>query len=174
MDVNFPPYGQFSRMYEDAVTPGSLAPPAWRPNLPPLERESTFLKWRQDTVHLITHVLWPQWDASSHKWLNPDHHRMTDLTMADFDVYADIEKSQIFEKTPVSPVGAASIPTHREYFLDEDGAQFGARYYFYDSTLPSEQLSNFLPDLKSALKNKAGSISVQIKQLIQRPRAYQV
>jgi hypothetical protein len=174
MTFQFPPYGQLSRFYLDMVVPGSLAPISWRPQLPPPERESTYLQWRRETVELINQVLWPAWDDASSSWRNGDHEKMLALTLADFQLYSKIEASRVFYRTPNSPVRAASIPSHHDYFEDEDTAQFGERYYFYDTTLPSDQLALVIPALKQTLENKAGSVSIQIKKLLQRPRAYQV
>lgn len=172
--ITFPPYGEFARVYRESVDPTSLAPIAWRPGLPKPERERTWIEWRDETVKLITNTLWPQWCETQKSWINPNHAAMEALTLADFDLFDALGSSAILESQPKSPVAAASIPTHRQYFVDEDSAKLGERYYFYDTTLPPAQLDKVLPDLRSALKDKAGSVSIQVKQLLQRPRAYQV
>ena len=172
--IAFPPYGQFARTYDESVDPAALAPTAWRPTLSQPEREATWLDWRKETIHLINESLWPQWDEKSSTWLNPDFARMEKLTSADFDLFAKLNASGALDSLPKTPVAAASIPTHRHYFVDEDTAKLGDRYYFYDTTLPSSQLDKFLPDLRLTLKEKAGSVSIQVKQILQRPRAYQV
>lgn len=172
--INFPPYGEFARIYRDSVDPVALAPNAWRPSLPRDEREQTWFEWRTETISLINDTLWPQWSGSVNTWVNPNAAAMEKLTHADFDLFDELNKLDVLDKQPSSPVSAASIPTHRQYFIDEDTAKLGERYYFYDTTLPSSQLDKFLPDLRAALKEKAGSVSIQFKQLLQRPRAYQV
>lgn len=172
--ISFPPYGEFARVYRESVDPTSLAPIAWRQGLSKSERESTWLEWRNETVKLISETLWPQWSETQKNWINPDNAAMEALTLADFDLFGELGKSGVFDSQPISPVAAASIPTHRQYFVDEDSAKLGERFYFYDTTLPAAQLEMILPDLRTALKDKAGSVSIQIKQLLQRPRAYQV
>jgi hypothetical protein len=174
MKFQFPPYGRFAREYQDTVHAGSLAPPSWRPALAAVEREASFLEWRNETISLINDFLWPQWDVASSSWLNGNHSDMMTLTLADFKLFSEIEHSGVFYDQPVSPVGAASIPSHREYFEDEDTGQFANRYHFYDTTLPSGRLAKIVPDFKEILKKKTGSVSIQIKQLLQRPRAYQI
>ena len=172
--ISFPPYGEFARVYRESVDVTSLAPNAWRPTLPKPERELTWLEWRDETVKLIAATLWPQWSEAQKAWINPDHAAMEALTLADFDLFVELGQSGIFDSQPASPVAATSIPTHRQYFVDEDTAKLGDRYYFYDTTLPAAQLDKVVPDLRAALKDKAGSVSIQVKQLLQRPRAYQV
>jgi hypothetical protein len=174
MIFNFPPYGRFSRLYQDGVKPKALAPTCWRPTLPVREREKSYLEWRQDTVALINQALWPMWDATAGTWLRGDSSKMMALTLADFELFSVLENAAVFDLQPESPVCAASIPSHRAFFLDEDSPRFGERYNFYDTTLPTRPLANLIPDLQFALKNMAGSVSIQIKQLLQRPRAYQV
>ncbi|MBD2055325.1 hypothetical protein H6F88_04675 [Oculatella sp. FACHB-28] len=172
--IVYPPYGQFARIYKESVDPASLAPNAWRPALPQFEREQTWLEWRNETIKLINETLWPQWDQTASAWFNPDHNRMHALTTADFELFSTIDGPAVLDQRPDTPVAAASIPTHRQYFVDEDTAKLGDRYFFYDVTLPSQQLDKLPSDLRQALKDKAGSVSIQIKQLLQRPRAYQV
>lgn len=172
--ITFPPYGQFARIYRESVDPHVLAPIAWRPILPTEEREATWIQWRTDTVELINVTLWPQWDETSANWLNGDAAKMQAITLADFELFAKIQNSGILDRQPVSPIAAMSIPSHRQYFVDEDTGKLGERYYFYDTKLPTAQLEKIIPDLRQTLKDKAGSVSIQIKQMLQRPRAYQV
>jgi PAP2 superfamily len=172
--ITFPPYGEFARVYRESVNPTELAPNAWRPELAKPERERTWLEWRAETVRLITSTLWPQWSETHKNWLNPDFAAMESLTIADFDLFKELNASGVLDAQPTSPVAAASIPTHRQYFIDEDTAKLGDRYYFYDTTLPTAQLEKVLPDIRTALKEKTGSVSIQIKELLQRPRPYQV
>lgn len=172
--TTYPPYGQFARVYRESVDPANLAPPAWRPTLPKPEREQSWLEWRNETVRLINETLWPQWSESTSGWLNPDTAKMDALTAADFDLLTEFDTAGVLDQQPSTPVSAASIPSHRQYFVDEDSAKLGDRYFFYDTTLPAAQLEKVVPDLRQVLKDKAGSISIQIKQILQRPRAYQV
>jgi hypothetical protein len=172
--IEFPPYGQFARVYAESVDPASLAPSAWRPELPNPDREKSFLEWRDETVRLINETLWPSWDEAGLKWVDANFDRMKELTEADFRGFEPLLAEGALDKRPSTPVSAASIPTHRQYFLDEDTAKLGERYFFYDTTLPSTELDLFLSDLRDTLRQKAGSISIQIKTIVQRPRAYQV
>lgn len=172
--ITFPPYGEFARIYRESVDPTTLAPSAWRPALSKPERERTWLDWRDETVGLINATLWPQWDTSASAWMNPNPAAMEALTLSDFSMFDETHKSGVLDAQPASPLAAASIPTHRQYFVDEDTAKLGDRYYFYDTTLPSSQLDKVSTDLRAALKEKAGSVSIQVKHLLQRPRAYQV
>lgn len=172
--VFYPPYGQFARVYRESVDENSLAPEAWRPGSSKTDRETSWMLWRNETVKIINETLWPAWDEATQSWLNANTDRMDGLTLADFDLFSKINADGILDRQPVSPVAAMAIPTHRQYFLDEDTAKLGERYHFYDTTLPTEQLEKIVPDLKLTLKQKAGSVSIQIKTILQRPRAYQV
>jgi hypothetical protein len=172
--ASYPPYGQFARIYKDSVDINSLAPEAWRPTVSKPERESSWMLWRNETVKIINETLWPKWDETTRSWHNADTTSMDALTIADFELFSVINAAGILDRQPVSPVAAKAIPTHRQFFSDEDTAKLGERYYFYDTTLPTEQLDKIVPDLKLALKQKAGSVSIQIKTILQRPRAYQV
>lgn len=173
-EVRFPPYGAFAAVYENSVDASALAPPAWSPQLPLAEREATWTRWRDETVEIITKTLWPKWNPADQDWLNGDASHMLALTLADFDLFGQINSLGLLETMPQTSVSAASIPSHRQYFLDEDTGKLGDRYYFYDHTLPASQLEMLPGDLRAGLKEKAGSVSIQFKQLIQRPRAYQV
>ncbi|KSV76025.1 hypothetical protein N185_16385 [Sinorhizobium sp. GW3] len=174
MEIKFPAYGEFATVYQNSVNPQALAPAAWRPNLPQAERESSWKQWRSETLAIINSTLWPQWDENSHDWLNGDYDKMLALTLADFEQFARLHAAGVFDAAPKTPVSAASIPTHRQYFVDEDTGKLGERYYFYDHSLPSAQLEKLPTDLRAGLKDKAGSVSIQFKQFVQRPRAYQV
>lgn len=172
--IEFPPYGQFARIYVSSVDPNSLAPNHWRPDCPKVERESSFLDWRNETVRIINRVLWPSWDAAESSWIEPNIDRMKELTEADFEGFDTLNSEAALDGRPATPVSATSIPTHLQYFVDEDTSKLGARYFFYDPTLPASELERFVTDLGESLVEKAGSISIQVKTIIQRPRAYQV
>jgi hypothetical protein len=171
----FPPYGEFPTRYNDLINPAALAPPAWRPNS--TDRETTWGAWRDATLVIINQKLWPQWDSAQCDWISPDLPAMHALTNCDFDLLAQIQQSGLLNQKPATPVSAASIPSHKEFFVDEDTAKIGTRYFFYDTTLPGEQLQFFLngpTNFGDILRQKCGSASIQFKQKIQRPRAYQV
>ncbi|KWV59178.1 hypothetical protein AS026_29185 [Rhizobium altiplani] len=173
-EPRFPAYGEFALIYERSVDPQGLAPAAWRPTLPLSERESTWLQWRSETISIINRTLWPSWDTASNNWHAADESQMLGLTLADFDLFERLEATKILDTFPQTSTSAASIPSHRQYFTDEDTAKLGERYFFYDHTLPATQLDKLPSDLRAGLKDKAGSVSIQFKQIIQRPRAYQV
>jgi hypothetical protein len=172
--VSYPAYGQFARVYKDSVDVNSLAPEMWRPSVSKPEREASWMAWRDETVRIINETLWPSWDETTQSWRAANINQMDALTIADFELFSSINAVGMLDLQPSSPVAATAIPTHRQYFVDEDTAKLGERYNFYDTTLPTEQLEKIVPDLKFALKQKAGSVSIQIKTVLQRPRAYQV
>jgi hypothetical protein len=175
---SFPPYGEFARQYNELVNSNALAPISWKPGLASVDREESWIEWRKETLSLINEVLWPQWDPAIKDWVSPDLAAMHALTKCDFSLFHEIEQESVLNKKPVTAVSAMSIPSHKEFFQDEDSpGKIGTRYYFYDCTLPSEQLQLFVDGPNSfskILESKCGSASIQIKQKIQRPRAYQV
>ncbi|WP_431113359.1 hypothetical protein [Variovorax paradoxus] len=88
------------------------------------------MDWRTETVRLINQMLWPSWDEATGSWLQPDLARMQALTLADSDLFATSNAHGILDKSPSTPVVAASIPTHRQYFVDEGSGKLGERYFF--------------------------------------------
>lgn len=174
--TEFPPYGALARAYQDSITSAPLPPPAWNQGSDVDSRDQTWRAWRERVLAVINAVLWPQWNEEAHQWVSPDLNRMTALTEADFSILTILnEENRLLDTRPTPRNAATAIPTHRQFFVDEDGTRpIGERYITYDVTLPAEHVSSMPSTMLIALKDKAGSTSLQFKSRLQRPRAYQI
>jgi hypothetical protein len=174
-DFQFPPYGEFDRGYIEGINPHVLFPLAWRPHLTLDQRKESWLHWRRETLRLINELLWPRWDTETCAWIDPNLDLMIRLTERDFTLFGEIAGDAILHKQPKTAVSSKATPSHFDFFQDEDSGALGVRYNYYDVTLPMAQLAA-VTNYKVVLDAKAGSgsVSLQFKQQLQRPRAYQV
>lgn len=169
--MQFPPYGQFARVYNDSVLPGSLAPPNFRTDLAPPLRAAEWDRWFAETLTLLTSTLWPAWNRQANHWDGADEARMTALTLADLAIMPSL-RGQLTAR-PTSTTATAWIPTHLDFFSDEDSGKLGERYASYDATLAPARAVAVAADVRNSIRDNTGSSSIQFKQRLVRPRPYQ-
>lgn len=170
----FYPYGNIARPYLESIDKNMLFPDNWFKNLSINERQSKWIDWRNETETIINKVLWPSWDYLKNEWISGDNQKMIELTKSDLVLLKEIHSLGILKNYPRTKVSSNSIPSHYEYFDDEDNSKLGINYSFYDTTLPRQLILTFAKDLVESLKSSIGSTSMQFKSLFQRPRAYQI
>jgi len=155
----FPPWGYMDENLLADIDP--LIPLDWE-----LENgeDPTYAQWMAWVDDLVTHIrtlIWPQTDIILPGLLN-----------ADFDLLHALHPSMGL------PINSA-LPTtvqHYDFFAQEDDPNiaFGKGYEAYDDTLPKHVMDNFTTVLTAGIADKVGSLDLQLKNRIQRPRAYQV
>jgi hypothetical protein len=139
------------------------------PNDFPSRDRSVWRTWVAEIVKDISDNLWPTYDPQSpNRWQTL---QVKDLLEADFTVFSVL--SEIFN-LPIS----GRYPTqvlHSAAFAEEDTAiPLGSNYKVYDPN-HSDRFYEELPGILAAgIGNKLGTLSLQLKQAFQRPRAYQV
>jgi len=138
--------------------------------------------WRDKTLEIILTLLWPVYDFDSRSWQGAATTLMHGLTEADFrllQVLRPVLRTNVPNlANPVSHFEMFQLEDHAEDKLDrEAGVDRGV-----DRTLRS-YLENRADQLTidtlarwvgSGMLRKAGSLPVQLKRYLQRPRAFQV
>jgi hypothetical protein len=163
-----PPWGRMDEKLESllgqAVVPIDWSPPDGSP--------VTMTKWKQWRAELITGIdtmLWPAYEKTGASWSSPAVAKLLD---ADFKLLSDLHENlglPIKSRYPTKVV-------HNDLFLEEDDAsiEFGSHYERYDPKLPPHCLKDFTNALIAGMADKVGTLDLQLKQVFQRPRAYQV
>jgi hypothetical protein len=164
----FPPWGNLDAetLYEirEHRIPADWLPADGSP--PTTENWAAFI---EDVLTVIGAVLWPRYQAGVSSW---DTNTIRELFRVDFELMESLALQ--FEK-PITSLFATSV-THSQLFLDEDNDDefgLGVGYERYDPTLPVAR-QGLVELLRKGVARKAGTTSHQLKQELQRPRAYQV
>jgi hypothetical protein len=163
-----PPWGRMEEKLEAAVG-SAIVPIDWTP---PDGSPVTMTKWKQWLAELIKGIdsmLWPVYEKTGTSWGSP---RVAKLLDADFQLLSDLHWNlglPINSRYPTKFV-------HNDFFLQEDDAsiEFGSNYERYDPKLPPHCLKDFTNVLIAGMADKVGTLDLQLKQVFQRPRAYQV
>jgi hypothetical protein len=172
----FPPYGLMT--FEDVsdMKTAKLFPNDWK-GVPgsqaPLDTQ--WKQWLEATVHLINDVLWPTYDMSAGSWQGKSSNKMEQLTRTDLGLLANLQSvsRQMLDQQIAGNVPGRS--THRELFRIEDGGAEGFGTYFgeYDAEFPLLLLKKLPQLIMTGLDAKSLNTDLQVKQRLQRPRAYQ-
>jgi hypothetical protein len=181
--VMFPPYGHMVQEYEADIADGGTAPSDWR------ETAGDWLVWRSKVLDLLSTVLWPRYDYKTQAWVGPAANFMEELTSADFALLRGL-RSRLD-----TPAGLANPLTRFELFQFEDtttvqlavngipGITLKAiELRSVERTLVEHMtgvvsqpiLDGLVSRYRQGLGDKAGSLDLQLKQQLQRPRAYQM
>jgi hypothetical protein len=156
----------------DALVQGLMQnrpiPEAWQPNAPG-NTEQQWRQWRDSLIEDLASVLWPTYDQRQGAWSQPPNAALVD---ADFELMDGL-KSQLDE--PVRG-RAAEQTKHRVFFDEEDDDYllFGHKYDRYDPALPRYLRDELTTIMLNGYDRKLGTLHLQLKQVFQRPRAYQV
>lgn len=135
-----------------------------------LADESTFLAWIDSIADQIAEVLWPRFvPGPEASWKGKAVETAKTLTQADFQLMSDLKKMLV-----LAPNGrSGSQRTHKFQFVVEDvGDQWGT-YADYDNEIPADLLAMIKQTMAAASVN-VRSTAIVFKQMLQRPRAYQM
>lgn len=179
--VQFPPYGFMVREYAEDIGDGGGAPPEdWH--------GGDWPTWRGKVLQLLTTTLWPRFDRDKGIWVGAAASSMAAMTNADFVLLEELRA------TLDTPAGLAAPMTHFELFQLEDepdavitlpdtgDGRFTVTHdRSVDRTL-REYLRGILPTATvepvargyaAQGYRKFGSLDLQLKQELLRPRPYQ-
>jgi hypothetical protein len=138
-----------------------------RPTGKPTLRE--WEHWRHDTIRPLSQMLWPIYKPGvSRRSAN----RIAALNDTDFMLLSSLRRH--FDQ-PISSRYPTTI-THSVLFSEEDDNNigFGSHYERYDPQLAFELRKELPGLLQKGYHQKVGTLALQIKEKLQRPRAYQV
>ncbi|UFZ06361.1 phosphatase PAP2 family protein [Bradyrhizobium ontarionense] len=172
--LTFPPYGRMVAEFEERVGQGE-PPTDWN-------ADDNWPLWRDKMLEIITTLLWPVYDFSTLSWQGPATTRMLGLTEADFELFTGLRPYNRQDvpglAKPRQHFELFQMEDHAEDKLDHDagvdrGVDLTLRYYLegHADKLTTDTLANWV---ESGMLRKAGGLPVQLKQFLQRPRAYQM
>jgi membrane-associated phospholipid phosphatase len=177
IESSFSPYGLLNNDYLIRLNSTNLYPADWTGIQGASgSLESQWIKWRSITLEIIHDVLWPAWDRNSRQWVGKRAHSMLQLTETDFALlnYLQQQKPMQLDRQINSPVSGRS--THRELFQleDDNASNFGTYFNEYDSGFPPLLLKRLPGLILAGFAAKSHTTSLQIKTVLERPRAYQM
>lgn len=172
--LTFPPYGRMVAEFEERLGQGT-APDDWYSG-------ENWLTWRGKLLEIITTLLWPTYDFETLTWQGGATGRMPDLTETDFHLleglrpYLRLNVPNLAK--PISHFEMFELEDHAENKLEREagvdrGVDLTLRSYLEGraSKLTIDTLAHWI---ESGMLRKAGSLAMQLKRVLQRPRAYQV
>jgi hypothetical protein len=170
----FPPYGRMVTEFEERIGQGD-APDDWN-------AAENWLTWRGKMLEIVTTLLWPVYDYGSLTWQGAAAGRMPGLTEADFHLmeglrpYLKLNVPNLAK--PALHFEMFQLEDHAEDKLDREagvdrGVDRTLRAYLEGRAdqLTIDTLAHWI---ESGMLRKAGSLPVQLKRDLQRPRAYQI
>lgn len=172
----FPPWGvHVSKYAAELLSP--RIPADWCPSqVNSAQRRVEWDKTCDDILSVLNEHLWPQFDNDT--WSGAAARRMEELTRNDFEVMEHLLPR--LDDPVRSPVAnRASGPAHSTLFDIEDVKGFGNSFGTYGDELASavkavSPLDDVVMWSNLRILAKAGSIDLQLKAHLQRPRAYQM
>jgi hypothetical protein len=178
-NVTLPPYGVLSEEYAGRLRLRPVVPPDWkiRQGCDSSCRAKQWQDFKDETIAIISEVLWPRYDPVVHKWSGAAAEFMVDLTRLDLEFVTDLRTRPVqpLDMLPETPVRAIDCPEHRQFFLEEDNDNkaFLDMYKYYDRSLDDKMIATFPDACGDGMTRKVSSASLQFKSVFQRPRAYQ-
>jgi hypothetical protein len=160
--AGLPPWGRLDEQSIEEAEEHEI-PAHWQDN------EMPWRSWRSRVIDVIDGLLWPAYQRGGVRWISTEIH---ELHEADFALLAALH--DFFPRA----IEAACTTTvrHADFFDDEDqhGIALGRGYERYDPQLSHDARQQIPGIVLEALRDKAGTVSTQLKQVFQRPRPYQV
>lgn len=173
-----PPYGFINS--EWMVGLGTAVPPGFELHGSPAT-VSQFRAWVADLASEIAENLWPMFDRPSGTWRGGAAETAIALTEADLEL---LEPLRLHLTSPIEARGVGAM--HREFFDEEDGfvidvaatppsfRPVGSSYAKYDDLLPPGIVLKIRTAFRGDGIKASGELDLQLKQYLQRPRAFQV
>lgn len=162
-----PPWGLMDALVQGIMRSRPI-PEAWRP-IATGNTEEQWPRWRDSLIRDLESMLWPTYEPTQGTWSCPPDPALID---ADFELMESL-KNQLDE--PI--LGRAAVETKHRVFFDEeddDYLLFGHKYERYDPGLPPYLREALTHILWNGYDRKLGSLHLELKQVFQRPRPYQV
>jgi hypothetical protein len=137
--------------------------------------------WVAALADEIADTVWPRYDPASGTWRGGAARKAMALTLADLELLETLKPRFDTRITARGPGG-----THADFFEEEDGAHcvviggrprpapVGWSYGLYDDQLPAAVVDQVRQAFSTSGIQASGVLDIQLKQFLQRPRAYQV
>jgi hypothetical protein len=168
-NIPLPPWGEMDEDLLKDIQDG-LIPQDWTPTNG-ARSEATWQQWRDgEIVPKIEALLWPMYKPDRLNWETAEIRRLFE---ADF---ALLKRLRPHLDQPIRGMHSTTV-THADLFVEEDNPTafgFGQGYERYDPTLPRVCRDGLRQALGEGLRDKVGTLDLQLKALFQRPRPYQV
>jgi hypothetical protein len=167
-EVALSPWGRMEQKLETLISTAEV-PIDWKPADGSNVTGKKWRKWRDGLVSVIDTMLWPVYQKGGASWSTPHVAKLFD---ADFALLLRLGEDLILPIDGFYP----SRKVHNDFFKEEDDAniEFGTSYEQYDPTWPAHCLKGLTSVLIAGMADKVGTLDLQLKQVFQRPRAYQV
>lgn len=162
------PWGQMDdELLEQMLT--DEIPADWQPPQGLPRDSATWRAWRDaNLVHPIDALLWPAFKPNPANW---DTAAVRDLNHTDFELMVSL-RAHLEHRIDAA---VTTTVTHAHYFSEEDGdVGLGVAYERYDPMLQRAARDALRDLMYDGVSNKAGTVSLQLKERFQRPRPYQV
>jgi hypothetical protein len=176
--AQIPPYGFINSEWLDGVS--NNIPPNFVLGGGPVTVDQ-YRAWVAALAHDISEHLWPVFDLNAGVWRGSATESAIALTVADFNL---LDQLRVSLPKPIHARGPGE--THRYFFNEEDGftidssgatprfAPVGWSYGKYDNLLPATIVDKVRRAFAREGIHASGELDIQLKQLLLRPRAYQV
>jgi hypothetical protein len=161
--IEVPPWGQMDEgLLADLAS--QQTPLDWRPR-----KTMTYQKWRNARIRDISKHLWPLYVPGSATWKTGAVKLLFDV---DFGLMAGLHSRL---RLPINGLFGSTV-THSDFFAeeDDDNIGFGLNYTRYDPTLAPLVAGQLRDVLRAGYTDKVGTIDLQLKQVFQRPRPWQM
>jgi hypothetical protein len=138
--------------------------------------------WRGKLLEIVTTLLWPTYDFETLSWQGPATSRIAGITESDFHMLEALRPNLRLNvpgvATPISHFEMFQLEDRAENKLElEAGVDRGVdktlRYYL-EGRADKLTIDTLAKWIESGMLRKAGSLPMQLKRSLQRPRAYQI
>jgi hypothetical protein len=164
--IEVPPWGQMDEgLLADLAS--QQIPLDWRPRQ--AIKKMTYQKWLDTRIRQISKHLWPLYAPGGSTWQTAAVKHLFDV---DFSLLAGLHSRL---RLPINGFFGSTV-THSDLFTeeDDDNIGFGLNYARYDPTLVPIVVSQLRDVLRAGYTDKVGTIDLQMKQVFQRPRPWQI
>jgi hypothetical protein len=163
-----PPWGRMNEDFESAVNKHPM-PYDWKPLDGSTDVSTAFSAWVEHVVGQIADTLWPAYQPGRDTW---NTESIAQLLDTDFRLLAQLHP---YLGHPINGAFPTTV-THRDFYAQEDDVKvlFGSGYERYDPLLPLEVRLQLPDAINKGIVRKSGNLDLLLKQVFQRPRAYQV
>ncbi len=178
-----PPYGFINREWMEDVRETPMPPDFVLGNTKPTQKR--YEAWVAALADEIADNLWPVFDRKVRKWRGKATRSAIKLTEADLELLDTLKLNRL-RLIAARPPGPTKDDSHEYFFKEEDNSvpdvidrtlgfrKFGASYGKYDGALPVGLSNKVRADFQGKGMETSGELDLQLKQHLQRPRAYQV